>query len=153
MGFVVNSPDVDEQPIANIDFYPEIDPNDCRNVMRVGQQITPERLRHTLIAAIITCNDNLNHWKNEQRAAGYNSLGDVPADQIDDESIQIIRYRRAVYNHTKAELCERYRDYDSTLNASQRADDLEETIDDYRRQHILAMRQIMGIAQTTVELI
>jgi hypothetical protein len=152
-GFVANSPSIEEPDIANSAFWPAISLTDCRAVMRIGSEITPERLREALLNGIIDTNANLTAWKDKQVLAGHTTLADVPAEAIDGDSINLTLYRRAVYNFAKAELTERYRDYDSTLQGGDRADNLDPTIDQYRRQAILAIRQISGRQRTTVELI
>jgi hypothetical protein len=152
-GFVANSPSIEEPDIANSAFWPAISLTDCRAVMRIGSEITPERLREALINGIIDTNADLNDWRLVQEMQGRDSLDQVPAAQIDGRSINLTLYRRAVYNFAKAELTERYRDYDSTLQGGDRADNLDPTIDQYRRQAILAIRQISGRQRTTVELI
>ncbi len=152
-GFVANSPSIEEPDIANSAFWPAVSLVDCRAVMRIGSEITPERLREALINGIIDTNADLATWRFTQEQAGHADLAAVPAEEIDGDSINLILYRRAVYNFAKAELTERYRDYDSTLQGGDRADDLDPTIDQYRRQAILAIRQISGRQRTTVELI
>lgn len=152
-GFVANTPAAAETDITNTAFWPAVSPSDCRDVMRIDSSITPERLRAALVAAICDVNADLADWRAKQTAAGSATLTDVPADQIDGSSILLQLYRRAVYSFAKAELTEHYRDYDSTLNASDRADMLDPSIDEYRRQGILAIRQIIGRQRTTVELI
>jgi hypothetical protein len=152
-GFVANSPSIEEPDIGNSAFWPAISLTDCRAVMRIGSEITPERLREALINGIIDTNADLTAWKDKQVLAGHDTLAAVPADEIGGDSINLTLYRRAVYNFAKAELTERYRDYDSTLQGGDRADNLDPTIDQYRRQAILAIRQISGRQRTTVELI
>lgn len=152
-GFVANSPAVAEDDITNIDFYPSISLVDCRAAIRLDQTVTTERLQHALINAMQAVNADLSGWKAEQESAGYTSLAAVPADTIGGISSKINLYHRAVYSHAKAELAERYRDYDSTLTGAQRADDMNDSIDDYRRASIIAIRALMDRPRSTVELI
>ncbi|MCV6588927.1 MAG: head completion/stabilization protein, partial [Marinobacterium sp.] len=154
-GFVVTAPGpVDEEPtIENEDFWPAIEPGACRDVMRLDQTITPARLREALVNAMINTNGNLADWQASQLALEYNQLDAVPAPRIDGSSQLISLYHRAVYCFAKAELMERYRDYDSTLRGDRRSDDMGDGIDDYRRQAIIAIRNISGEPHTTVELI
>lgn len=152
-GFVANSPAATETDILQSGFYPDISPSDFRAVMRLDQSITPQRLRHSLINAINDTNGELRGWKASQIEAGHTTLTEVPADDIDGESVKAQLYKRAVYNTAKAELVERYRDYDSTLSGSQRADEMEETIDQYRRNAIVAIRELTDRPRSAVELI
>lgn len=152
-GFVANSPATTEPDIQNNSFSPDISLSDFRAVMRLDQSITADRIRHALINAINDTNGELKSWKAEQTTAGHTTLADVPADQIDGKSIKVQLYIRAVYNAAKAELVERYRDFDSTLNGSQRAEEMDETIDQYRRQAIIAIRDLIDRPRSTIELI
>lgn len=152
-GFVANTPATTETDITNDGFFPAISLTDCRAVIRLDQDITTERLRHSLINAISAVNWDLTIWKVEQETNGHADLAAVPARQIDGASEKLNLYQRAVYNHAKAEINERYRDYDSTLNATQRAEELDETIDQYRRESIIAVRALMEQPRSTIELI
>ena len=62
-------------------------------------------------------------------------------------------YQRAVYATAKAELIERYRDFDSTDAGQRRAETMELSVDDYRRQARYAIRDILGRPRATVELL
>ena len=139
--------------IANDGFFPDIDPEEVRAAHRLDGTVTPERLRHSLIEAIASTNRELGAWKAAQILAGYQTLDAVPADMLDGESVQLSRYRRAVYSTAKASLSERYRDYDSTAAGNKKADEMENPIDDLRRDARWAINDILGISRTTVELI
>jgi hypothetical protein len=155
MSFVTTSPvnDAQEPPIANGDFWPEIDPAQIRDAQRIDSTITPERLRAALIEAMASANVELAAWAALQVAAGHATLAAVPAIEIDDESIHVHRYRRAVGCLAKANLIERYRDYDTTARGDRKADALENPIDDLRRDARWAISDILGVGRTTVELI
>lgn len=152
-GFVANSPAATETDIQQSGFYPDISPSDFREAMRLDQSVTPKRLRHSLVNAINDTNGELKAWKATQIEAGHTTLDAVTAEEIDGESVKVQLYKRAVYNTAKAELVERYRDYDSTLSGSQRADEMEETVDQYRRNAIVAIRELTDRPRSAVELI
>jgi len=155
MSFVTTSPvnDALEPPIGNGDFWPEIDPAQIRDALRVDSTITPERLRVALIEAMASVNGELEAWRQLQIAAGHATLIAVPATEIDDESIHVHRYRRAVGCLAKAGLIERYRDFDTTARGDRKADVLENPIDDLRRDARWAISDIQGVGRCTVELI
>ncbi|MCL6262188.1 head completion/stabilization protein [Craterilacuibacter sp. RT1T] len=148
-----NPSDEDERPIGNSAFWPDIDPTDARDALRIDGTITMLRLRHALIEAMVSTNADLANWRAMMQAAGYASLGDVPADAIDGDSVHMASYRRAVFCEAKANLLERYRDYDATGDGQRRADEMESPIDDLRRDARWACRSITGAGRTTVELI
>lgn len=142
-----------EEPIANGDFFPEIDPAEARKRMRLDGTVTPERLREALVEGAITVNADLDAWRLVQIAAGYATLAAVPAPEIDGASAHVHRYQRAVRCHAAANLTERMRDYDSTNDGHLQADKLDLTIDNLRRDARWAVSDILGKGRTTVELI
>lgn len=153
MSFIAKADAAAETPITNDGFFPDIDPVDAREVLRMDGTVTAERLSHSLIDAIATVNDEVGAWKATQIAAAHLTLADVPASEINGDSILVHRYKRAVYALTKANLTERYRDFDSTNAGNKKADQMETPIDDLRRDARWAISDILGIGRNTVELI
>ncbi|MDP9583566.1 UNVERIFIED_ORG: hypothetical protein J2791_002878 [Burkholderia contaminans] len=141
------------KPIKNVPFYPDVSLEHARDTMRLDGSITDARLRHELLAAIAEVNDELRSTRAAWRDAGITSLADVPADQLDGESVRLQHYRRAVYCLAKATLIERYRDYDTTGDGARRADELEPQGDELRRDARWAISDIIGRPRMTVELI
>lgn len=140
-------------PIANDAFYPDVSLEHARDTMRLDGSVTDARLRHEMLAAIASVNDELRTARTAWRDAGFARLADVPADQLDGESVLLQHYRRAVYCLAKATLIERYRDYDTTGDGARRADDLEPQSDELRRDARWAISDIVGRPRVTVELI
>lgn len=134
-------------------FWPPIAPSGIRVAQRINDDITPERLKEALYEAIASVNGELYAWKQGQIAAGYATLAAVPAAAIDDESVLVQRYRRAVGCLAKAALVERYRDIDSTGRGDRKAEALADPIDDLRRDARWAVSDILGVGRSTVELI
>ena len=154
-GFIVTAPTPEppEAPILSSAFWPAVDPAAMREAQRIDNTITPTRLRGALIEAIALTNNALRAWREGQQAAGFTKLADVPADAIDEVSILVHRYLRAVGSHAKALLLERLKDFDATGKGDRKADALADPIDDCRRDHLNAIADIVGAARTTVELI
>jgi hypothetical protein len=73
--------------------------------------------------------------------------------QLDGQSVQILRYTRAVALYAKAELIERHRDYDLTPAGTHQAEDLAPAIDELRRDAQHAVRDLTGRTRTVVDLI
>lgn len=142
-----------KESIVNDGFFPDVDPADMRQMMRLDGTVTNERMNHSLIESIASANRELGVWKATQIAAGYTTLAAVPAPQLAEISTLLHYYKRAVYALAKANLIERYRDFDSTNAGNQKADQLENPIDDLRRDARWAINDIIGISRTTVELI
>ncbi|GAB5098701.1 head completion/stabilization protein [Caballeronia sp. HLA56] len=143
----------EKELIRNDGFFPDISLAELRATMRLDGTVTNERLREATIGAIDSVNNELHAWRAQQISAGFSTLADIPAANIDGQSVQLIRYRRAVFNLTHADITERYRDWDTTKSGGQKAEDIESTIGQARRNVRWALSDLRGLARTTVELI
>lgn len=154
-GFVVNvpAPGVAEQKITSDAFWPEVDPVAVRASHRIDGSITTERLHDVLIESIATVNSELSEYRAARLLEGVAKLADVQAEKVDNTSVKVHRYLRAVGSLAKALLQERYRDMDTTAAGNKKADQLENPIDDLRRDYRWAVSDILGIGRTVVELI
>ncbi|MFJ3369758.1 head completion/stabilization protein [Pseudomonas sp. NPDC086251] len=150
--FVASGP-VDSGHINTDPFWPSIDLDDVRGTLRIDSSVTAIRLETATISAAITVNREFAKWRIAQQAAGYTTLADVPAGKVKEVSEYIHLYQRAIYAATGAEICERYRSYDSTNSGNQNAEELTPSIDELRRDQRWAVRDFLGLGRTTVELI
>lgn len=155
MSFITTSPlpETVTTIISNSTFWPDIDLSRLRDAVRIDGTVTDKRLTHAVINAISSVNRDLSDWRQEQKTAGATTLNDVEAEEINGESELKQLYLRAVYATTKANLIERYRDYDATGDGHKSADKLELSADDLYRDARFAIRDIIGETHTTVELI
>jgi hypothetical protein len=156
MSFVSRPPAAEaeaELPLVNDGFFPDIDLAAARDEARITTAITGARLRTALIGAVLSVGIDLANFKASAIASGHASLADMPAPQIDGKSINVLRYLRAVHLYAKAELIERHRDFDTTTAGGSQADELGQSIGDLRRDALHAVRDIVGITRTTVDLI
>ncbi|ACO79901.1 Phage P2 capsid completion gpL-like protein [Azotobacter vinelandii CA] len=152
-GFIANGGTVEPFVLDNDGWFPDIDAEHLRAAVRMDGSITNARLEVAAVAAMLSVNRELAAYKAAELANGYAALADVPAVAIDGESERVHLYRRAVYCSAGAELAERYRSYDATAAGNQRADDLTPSIDEFRRDARWAIRDLLGVTHTTVELI
>ncbi|MCL1074820.1 head completion/stabilization protein [Shewanella dokdonensis] len=152
MSFIATAP-ASEGTVTNDGFWPEIDLAALQLTMRLDGTVTAERLQHAAINAMILVNRDLAQWQQRQQDNGYASMDAVPARTINGSSERQYLYLRAVYCLTKANLSERYSDYDSTAAKQDDGDNLQSTIDDLRRDAAYAIRDLMDIPHVTVELI
>lgn len=139
--------------ITSSPFWPSIDLDNLRATLRIDNSVTAPRLKTAVINAVISVHDELETWRAAQETAGYMTLADVPSKQIEGESIQVHLYRRAIEAATGAEICERYRSYDTTNAGNNHAEELTPNIDDYRRDLRWAVSDFLGRNRTTVDLI
>jgi len=151
--FIAPGKNAPSHDITSGTWWPSVSPAQVREDMRITGAVTEPRLRSSLINAVTTVNTALAGWSQRHRAAGHDSLAEVPADEISGVSRLVLLYRRAVATYAAAELTERYRSYDATDSANQRADDLAPSIAEIRRDHRWAMRDLQGLPRTTVDLI
>ncbi|MCL2894299.1 head completion/stabilization protein [Brenneria tiliae] len=119
--------------IKNTFFWPDVEPDTLRKLMRLENTVTPERLRHAVLTAISEVNAELYLYREAQMSAGFRQLSDVPAEQIDGQSEKHHHYLRAVSTIATASLYERYRGYDASAKGNNKADALDGTIDELWR--------------------
>lgn len=153
MDFIATAPADSTTTITNDGWFPAIDLCHLRAAMRLDGTVTDARLGEAVIAAVTSVNTELASWQTKQWLAGYCQLKEVPAAQVNHESVLLSHYRRAIYYVTKAELTEHYRDFDSTKSGRQQADELEPTIDTDRRTARWAIRDFLGLPHANMELI
>lgn len=136
-------------------FFPPVDPTLFRSEHRVSDSVTADRVRQALIAAIIGVARDLGAWARARQAEGSAMIAQVTTDlpEIDGENPLVLLYRRAVSTAAKAELVERYRDMDITGAGNRGAEVLDPSIGELRRDSIFAIRDILNVGRTAVELI
>jgi hypothetical protein len=155
---VRTTPPSDPAPLGTVSagaWWPAIDLAALRDAMRLDGTITPQRLLPAVQEAVATTVGLLSTWAQSRQDEGRASLAAVPALQVDDESINVQRFRRAVYCHAKANLIERYSDYDTTGRERRKDQDAarEDQAEQHRRDATLAVRDILGVSRLHVELI
>lgn len=151
-GFIAGGP-VSGGHINTDPFWPSIDVDKLRATLRIDSSVTPARLETAVIAAAIDVNRELADWRKARQAEGCSTLAAVPGEMVQGIPAHVHLYARAIEAVTGAEVCERYRGYDTTNSGGKSADESAPTIDDYRRDHRWAIRDFLGTARTTVELL
>ncbi|CAE6855844.1 head completion/stabilization protein [Paraburkholderia domus] len=147
------TPPAAELIVTNAPWFPSVDLAHMRQAVRLDGTVTHARLRDAVIVAIDEVNRELSAWHLSHLAAGVATLAGLPADEIGGESVQLARYRRAVYYLARADVTEQYRDFDSTKSGAADAAELVTTIDADRRNARQAINDMRGVARTTIELI
>jgi hypothetical protein len=140
-------------PLTNDGFWPDIDADRLRAAQRIPANVTNPRLEVATVAAMISVNRELKAHKLQWQAAGHATLADVPAEQINGQSSLLTLYQRAIYCSTSVEVSERYRSFDTTNSGDKNAEELTPTIDELRRDARWAIRDLLGIGRSTIELI
>ncbi|GHL61609.1 hypothetical protein ECZU31_48840 [Escherichia coli] len=88
-------------------------------------------------------NAELYEYREQKIAAGFTRLADVPADDIDGESIKVFTTRAPCAMAT-ASLYERYRGVDASAKGDKKADSIDSTIDELWRDMRWAVARIQG---------
>lgn len=135
--------DTSETPLNVIkgeDGWPDVDPKIARVVLRLNGTVTNERLNEALVNAIQAIQKELSDWYTEQ---------DNPTLTPRQQGL----YRRAVFFTAKADLMERYRDFDMTQAGDRVADASENAIDDAWRTVRWAISDFLGKSRVTVEVL
>lgn len=148
----LSTPSADDA-LRNDGWFPDLSIAEIRDITRLDGTVTDDRLRDAGRYAIAEINRQLRAFKATHAAAGKAKLEDVDAGEIDGENRLAMLYRRAVICLMKAELVERYRDFDSTDSGLRRVLDLDPAVGEQRRNASWAVRDILGLPHTVVELI
>lgn len=140
-----NPNDVSDQTVTNTAFYPDFPVADYKAATRALDTITDQRVIEALKSAIIAVNDQLKSWSTNHIDMGRATLADIPADDIGGESKYLHLYRTAVYARTQANLITKYRNSDTkTAGGNDRADEFENTVDDYLAEMKTAISKLLG---------
>lgn len=139
--------------IPNNSFWPDIDLATFRSVMRVDGTVTPQRLKQVVLTAMAEVNAELYPWREQQELRGFNSLANVPAEELAGRSVRLHQYENAVWCWARAVLNERYQDFDATAAAAKRGEELEDATGDLWRDARWAISRVQNAPHCTVELI
>lgn len=135
-------------------FWPDIDVNHFRDARRIGGTLIPDaRVVDALAAAVLIVAADLDDWSIARQAEGHDALEDVPGASVGGESGLIVLWRRAVYAYAAADLRETHGAISATATGQSRADEMDMSAEDHRRNGLHAIRAIRGTRRTAVELI
>lgn len=126
-------------------WFAAIDLHHLRDVMRVGTLVTDARLRESVLKAMTDALKDLYAWRTAWVLAGVEHVSGVPGLQLDGESICTHHWRAAVHNFALAQLAETHRDVSATGAGDDRAEAKALTADDYRRDALHAVRDLLAI--------
>ncbi|KFK93364.1 MULTISPECIES: head completion/stabilization protein [unclassified Serratia (in: enterobacteria)] len=147
---IIPPPDEREPVIKNTFFFPDVDPKHIRELMRMEQTVTAQRLRRAIQSGIAETNAELYLYREQQMAAGFKQLADVPAEVIDGESEKCFHYLSAVCAMATAVLYERYRGADASAKGDKKADAVEVSIDEHWRDMRWSVARLQGKSRCIV---
>jgi hypothetical protein len=146
-GFVANTPAAAEADIENV-FWPAISPATLRDIFSIKQDVNPAKLSHLVTMAIITTNDELKAFTISQQESGISS-----SDALEDGTRLNHLYKHAIYSTVMVSVIDNSRDYDATASGREDTDDIEKAMDTQRTNAAIAIRSILGLSRSNVELI
>jgi len=155
-GLVSAPPPNDDEDLDTVlgdAFWPALSIEQARKVLRIPETVALERVRDSLYGGVIATRAQLVDWKAGHVADGRESLADVTSETVGGESIAEVLYRRAVFAFAGADLAETHHDLSATNDGTERAGDRALAADDHRRNAIHAVRDLLGVTRTAVELI
>lgn len=135
--------------IMNDGYFPDIDITNYRNQARLDGTVTETRLKEALIEAIASVNDELKDFKTSSKVA---ALDEIECIYINNESILVYRYKRAVHCFATANIYERHAAYDTTAD-EKKMKMLQESINQLRRDAHFAIADIQNHPRIDVELL
>lgn len=149
MGFVANGNTTPSQIIIKSDpFYPSVDLDHIREIVRIDGAVTNQRLQQVIIEEVIDLNRLLKSLKDKATV-----LSDLAETQINEQPATDFLYLSAVANGVAAKINENYVKYDSTNSGVNKAEELRLAVDEFRRNKQWAIQQLLGENHTVVELI
>lgn len=134
-------------------WFPEIDLNDARDVMRVGTVITDARLISALAGAWNYVADELWDWRTAHENQGITALADVSPRMVGDKNRLEYLFINAVRASAQAELYDHYSDISATGKNDQMIEGKRMTADEFRRIAVHSIRDILGKRRTKSSLI
>lgn len=157
-GFVASPPSgpAVEDPadlVAGDAFWPGLSISGFQAEMRIPEEVDPSRLRAALRGGMLQIRGELRSWKAGHVLAGVATLTAVDSEEIDGEPAVELLYRRAVFHAAAAELAETHSDIAATGDGQERNEARRDAAGELRRLATLAVRDMLGVTRTSVELI
>lgn len=157
-GFVAQPPSSPSAPdvgdiVAGDEFWPPVAISEFRDAMRIDTSVTDTRVRDALRGGMLHVRRELRVWKVAHVLAGAGSLDDILDETVDGESAATILYARAVFSIAAADLAETHGSISATGDGRDRADEFITSADEHRRNATHAIRDILSVTRTSVELI
>ena len=143
----------DNKTIKNEGWFPNIETDPFYVGYRIPAEYSPELVVDLLELAMYQANLALIGYRMTQQEQGVASLLEVPADKINDESVKIKNYKRAVYCYAKAEILKESETADRRPVAENLSKSGELTEDKYRQFFHTAIRAVIGKSIVEVALI
>ena len=142
-----------EGTIENQPFWPDVDIGQFCLDYRAPSELETGTIKAHLSHAMMETNIQLVDYRHQKMDEGYDTLAEVPAETIADESRLLMLYRRAVSCRCKAIIC---RDY-PTIDRREPAENQAKTSYDTEVSNLCnadkAIRVFLELSDITVDLL
>lgn len=135
-------------------FWPTIDIRHFKVKARVPTIVDDEAAFHFLQRAVLVFLDDVGLYALNQKAQGYSTLSDVPAEKIGEQTTQEILFESAIFAYAKKLIIDDYQDIDLTRRAGE--DKLKEVGDSanaWNAEYLKNVRMFLGEPMSFVGLI
>lgn len=134
-------------------FWPTIPTDDFYETYNVPAGLGEKTVLEYLYNAIAIVNLALAEYKSAQITSSYDTLDEVPAEEIAGESSKVRQYRRAVYCMAKSQILKETQVLSRKPDGENIARTGEETENTYREYAESAIRNLQELGLIEVELI
>ena len=139
--------------VAGDGWYPNLSIKALKDAQRIPETVSDGRAREALLGGFISAAVGLQAWRDQQEAAGKDSLAATSSITIGGESRSVILWRRAVHAFAAADLADTHTDISATDAGRERNQVRAESTDDLRRAATAALRDLMGKSRSRVRLV
>ncbi len=141
------------ETISNNGFFPDINVQDYVNQYRIPQELPDATIVNHLVISMGDANQELECYKYFMTKKGYKTLAEVPADKINEVSIKVTNYIRAVSCYAKAWALKEMQTLDRRKDADNLAKTSDETEATYRQFAEQAIKAVCGEPAAMVSII
>ncbi len=133
-------------------FWPAVNMVAIRRALRLGDNVTTDKLRDATENALLTIASQLNGWRLDRQAEGATQLVEVTGRaEIAGRSDYEILWFRAVYSEVGADLSERQLVAAATAAGLQRVEEIRSDAEMHRRNATHAIRDFLGTGRVIAE--
>ena len=151
--FSGKQPEPREGKIQNQPFWPDVDIGQLCRDYRVPSELDTGIITAHLSHAMAETNIQLVDYRHRKMDEGYETLEDVPAETIADESRLLMLYRRAASCRCKAIICRDYPTIDRREPAENQAKSSYDTEVNNLCNADKAVRAFLELSDITVDLL
>ena len=117
--------------VQNDGWWPDLELEHFQNRYRLPAEYAQDMITENIQLAMLWTNDQLKEWKDDHVTLNYESLADVPGDQLGTETRFQILYTRATFCHAKALLLKQFATVNRREAAKNEAKESEESEDKF----------------------